>query len=85
MDKKTLEIVYYILIVVFIIVGGIRIYSWSRGTDDIAGIFTPFGFAALFASTIIGPERKPLYYPLFGIAVVLIILGLVLTVMNWLA
>ncbi|MEJ7624315.1 MAG: hypothetical protein WKF34_10025 [Pyrinomonadaceae bacterium] len=83
MEKKNLRVLYYILIVVFIVVGAIRLYSWSQRRDDIAGAFTSFGFATLFLSITIGQERRPLYYGLLGLSIVLIVLSIILMIANW--
>ncbi len=53
---------WLILIPVFSIILVFKLYSWSRGKDDITGIFSPLTFIFVGLANIFSTRNRTLYY-----------------------
>ncbi len=77
-SARTMQIVWTILIAVFAVIIAFRIYGWASGTDNLRGILSPLGMIFVGAGAITRPRNRNLSYVLTGIALVLVISGLIL-------
>lgn len=77
-SARTLQIIWTILIVVFAVITAIRLYGWANGTDNLRGILSPLGMIFVGAGALIRPRNQMLSYVFTGIALVLVISGLIL-------
>lgn len=75
---RTMQIVWTILIAVFVVIITFRLYGWANGTDNLRGILSPLGMIFIGAGAIIRPRNPNLSYVFTGIALVLVISGLIL-------
>lgn len=75
---KTMRIIWTILIVVFAALVLLRLYGWSKGQDNLRGLLSPLGMVFVGLGAIIRPRNRMLSYVFTGIALVLVITGLVL-------
>ncbi len=75
---KTMRIIWMILIAVFAALVLFRLYSWSKGEDNLRGLLSPLGMVFVGLGAIIRPRNRMLSYVFTGIALVLVITGLAL-------
>lgn len=75
---QTMRIIWMILIAVFAAVVLWRLYDWSNGQDNLRGVLSPLGMIFVGAGALIRPRNKMLSYIFTGIAMILVISGLVL-------
>ena len=73
-----MEIVWAILIVVFLGIIAFRLYGWAKGTDNLRGIVSPLGLIFVGAGAIMRPRNPKLSYVLTGIALILVFSGLIM-------
>ena len=81
-NTRSLRILWMILIPIFALVIILRLYNWSKGKDDFYGILAPLGMIFVGLSQIAGTRNKALSYALTGIAMVLVIAGLVMLIIR---
>lgn len=75
---RTMDIVWAMLIVVFLVIIAFRLYGWANGTDNLRGILSPLGMIFVGAGAILRPRQPKLSYVLTGIALILVFSGLLL-------
>ncbi len=75
---RTMRVVWMVLIVVFTAFVFLRLYSWSNGRENLRGILSPLGMIFVGLGAIIRPRNRMLSYVFTGVALVLVISGLVL-------
>jgi polyferredoxin len=75
---QTMRVVWMVLVAVFSALVLWRLYNWSNGQDNLRGILSPLGMIFVGLGAIIRPRNRMLSYAFTGIALVLVISGLVL-------
>lgn len=77
-SARTIQVIWTILIIAFAVVVAFRLYGWANGTDTLRGLLLPLGTIFVGAGAIIRPRNRNLSYVLTGIALVLVVSGLIL-------
>ena len=77
-SARTIQVIWTILMAVFAVIVALRLYAWANGTDNLRAILSPLGMIFVGAGAIIRPRNRNLSYVLTGIALVLVISGLIL-------
>ncbi len=75
---QTMRVIWIILIAVFAVIVLWRLYDWSNGRDSLRGILSPLGMIFVATGALIRPRNRNLSYIFTGIALVLVISGLIL-------
>lgn len=75
---RTMRIIWKILIAVFVVIVVWRFYEWSIGRDNLRGILSPLGMIFVGLGAITRPRNRNLSYVFTGIALVLVVTGLIL-------
>ena len=75
---RTMQVVWAVLIAVFLVIIAFRLYGWANGTDNLRGVLSPLGMIFVGAGAILRPYKRNLSYVLTGIALILVISGLIL-------
>lgn len=75
---RTIRAIWIMLMVVFAALVVYRLYEWSQGRDSLRGILSPFGMIFVGAGAIIRPYNRQLSYIFTGIALILVLSGLIL-------
>lgn len=77
---QTMRVIWTILIVVFGAIVLWRLYLWSDGRDNLRGLLSPLGMIFVGLGAILRPRNRNLSYIFTGIALVLVIAGLILMI-----
>ncbi|HEX8639101.1 MAG TPA: hypothetical protein VF692_13615 [Pyrinomonadaceae bacterium] len=77
-SAQTMQVLWSILMAVFAGIIAFRLYGWANGTDNLRGILSPLGMIFVGAGAILRPRNPGLSYVLTGIALILVISGLIL-------
>jgi UDP-N-acetylmuramyl pentapeptide phosphotransferase/UDP-N-acetylglucosamine-1-phosphate transferase len=77
-SNRTVQTIWTILIVVFAVVIVLNLYNWTQGKENLRGILSPLGMIFVGAGAIIRPRNPKLSYVFTGIALVLVLTGLIL-------
>lgn len=75
---RTMRIIWKILICVFAGIVLFDLYRWANGQENLRGLFSPLGMIFVGIGAIIRPRNRNLSYVFTGIALVLVITGLIL-------
>ena len=75
--RRTMRIIWSILMVVFVVVILLRLHAWSQGTGGLHQILSPLGMVFLGVANLIGAGNKNLQRVLIAIALVLVVAGLI--------
>ena len=75
---QTMRVMWLILIVVFTGIVLFDLYRWSTGKENLRGLLPPLGMIFVGLGVIIRPRNRIVSYIFTGIALVLVISGLVL-------
>ena len=75
-----MRVIWVILAVVFTGIVLFDLYLWSNGKENLRGILPPFGMIFVGLGAIIRPRNRSLSYVFTGIALVLVIAGLILMI-----
>ena len=79
-SMRTIRIIWTILIVAFAAIIILQLYEWANGKDNFRSILAPFGMIFVGAGALVRPRNVMLSYILTGIALVLVVTGLVLMI-----
>ena len=77
-SARTMDVLWTILMVVFAGIIAFRLYGWANGTDNLRGVLSPLGMIFVGAGAILRPRNRNLSYVFTGIALVLVVSGLIL-------
>lgn len=75
-----MRVIWMILSVVFVGIVLLDLYLWSNGKGNLRGILPPLGMIFVGIGAIIRPRNRNLSYVFTGIALVLVISGLILMI-----
>lgn len=75
---RTMRVIWMILTAVFAAIVLWRLYQWSNGQDNLRGILSSLGMIFVGLGAIVRPRNRTLSYVFTGIALVLVITGLIL-------
>jgi hypothetical protein len=79
LDKnKTMRTIWMIVTAVFAAIVLWRLYLWSNGQDNLRSVLSSLGMVFVGLGAMIRPRNRKLSYIFTGIALVLVITGLVL-------
>lgn len=78
--EKTLRAIWTVLLVVFALLIVFDFYQWTQGKGNLRSILSPFGFIFLGAAMLIRPRNAMLANVLTGIAIVIVVTGLILMI-----
>jgi hypothetical protein len=79
---RTIRIIWMFLIPIFAIIVLLRLFSWNQGQGNLVGILPPLGMILVGLAQIIGKRNKTLTYALLAVAMIFVVSGLALTMMN---
>lgn len=74
---RKLRIVWSILTLIFVGVVLLHLHEWSQGTESWHEMLSPLGMVFLGAAILFGAKNKNLYRVLIGIALILVVTGLI--------
>ena len=77
-SARTIQVIWTILIAAFAVVIVFNFYNWTQGKENLRGILSPLGMIFVGAGAIIRPRNPKLSYVFTGIALVLVVSGLIL-------